>query len=796
MIKNSVGMVLCLMLLLTLSACTSPEEKAAEYIESGNQLLDERDYDRAILEFKNALQINQNLPDAWYGMAKIQERRQNWKEVYQLLLKIQEMAPGHVDSRIMLAQILLASNQLVQALEDANEILEMAPDDARSHSLMAAMQFRLENFKAAEKEIEQALAIDPENNEAILVRSRILIVEKEYTEAVRLLDQTIKQDPKNVSLYLMKIQAYQELGESKKIEGVYLSLIQQFPDGNTYKLALVRHYIGNDDLDNAESVLEQLVQSDSDNVELKLQIVSFTRRYRSLEESVDLAKTFVDANGEEYRYRFLLAALYESSNQGDNARKVYEEIVAKDGLQSDGLEARNKIALISLRAGDREKAEVLVSEVLGQDKNNENGLLLQAGFFIANGEFDDAVVSARTVLRDNPDSVKALGLLGQAYGALGSRELAMEAYTKAFQINKSLPVIANQLANAYVQQRDFAQADKVLQESMASGNRNLGSIALWAQVKLALGEWDKAEQLARELKKVEGQEALSEQLLGVVYQGKEKQDESIEAFKRAHELAPNAVQPIVSLVRTYVVAGKLDEARQFLNSVLAADEENVTAILLLGQLSQAENNVSEAIVHFNKVIEINPELDIGYRSLATLYRNNNDISNEQDAIERGLAAIPDSIILRMGLAFIYERQSEFNNAIAIYEAILELNPELLVAKNNLASLMADHRQDQESLERARQLATEFRSSTIPQFRDTYAWASVMLGTNLEEAVVIFEGIVKDNPEVDVYNFHLGEAYRKKGDSENAMVYLSKAIELSAPGSDVAEKANSSLQQLK
>jgi tetratricopeptide (TPR) repeat protein len=150
----------------------------------------------------------------------------------------------------------------------------------------------------------------------------------------------------------------------------------------------------------------------------------------------------------------------------------------------------------------------------------------------------------------------------------------------------------------------------------------------------------------------------------------------------------------------------------------------------------------------------------------------------------------------MGLAFIYERQSEFNNAIAIYEAILELNPELLVAKNNLASLMADHRQDQESLERARQLATEFRNSAIPQFRDTYAWASVMLGTNLEEAVVILEGIVKDNSEVDVYNFHLGEAYRRKGDSENAMVYLSKAIELSAPGSDVAERANSSLQQLK
>ena len=124
----------------------------------------------------------------------------------------------------------------------------------------------------------------------------------------------------------------------------------------------------------------------------------------------------------------------------------------------------------------------------------------------------------------------------------------------------------------------------MLQESVSRGNRSLDALKLMAQVKVSLGEWERAEQLARQLEKVEGQEALSQQMLGVIYQGKEQQEESIGAFRRAHELAPQSAQPIVSLVQTYARSGKPDEARRFLNSVLSVHEDNAIAYLLLGRV--------------------------------------------------------------------------------------------------------------------------------------------------------------------------------------------------------------------
>ncbi|MCP4764903.1 MAG: hypothetical protein GY875_01385 [Gammaproteobacteria bacterium] len=77
-------------------------------------------------------------------------------------------------------------------------------------------------------------------------------------------------------------------------------------------------------------------------------------------------------------------------------------------------------------------------------------------------------------------------------------------------------------------------------------------------------------------------------------------------------------------------------------------------------------------------------------------------------------------------------------AIELYEASIAAQPDLIVAKNNLASLLTDQRDDQASHDRAREIAAEFRDSKVSMFRDTYAWASVKSGLYHGEAVVLLK----------------------------------------------------------
>ena len=779
-----------------LVACSSPEEKAAAYIENAQDLYQSGKLKKAQIEYRNALQINQNLVDAWYGIAQIHERKEEWRQAYSVLNKIRVLNPTRVEARVKLAQILLASNQLDKALLDAKEILEMASNDARAHALMAAVQYRLENHEGAMREVDKALKIDPLNNEAQLVLARIHISQKNYDQAHEVIDAAIKSNPESVSVYLLKIRTYQETGNKKGIENTYLTLIDRFPNKLSYRHALARFYIDNKDIDKAEKIFSKLIEENPESVDEKIRFVAFTRQHRSEDQSISLLKDYIREDNNESQFKLTLGKLYEQSDRNSEAAATYQSIIDANKLQIDVLEAKNRIALIELRSGNRDRASSLIEEVLASDKNNENALLLRSSLKATDKQFVSAIVDLRTVLRNNPSSIKALSLLAKTYEALGLKELAMDSYLKAYRSNSGIPAAANQLASYYLRNKKISPANKVLEESLARGNHSLKALKLLVQVKLSLQEWDAAEKFARLLEKIEGQEVLSQQMLGLVYLGKQQQDESIEAFRKADELSPSSSNSIVTLTRIYVRGGKLEEARSFLNSVLSVHANNVTAYMMLGQLSLHEKQPEQAEKYFRKAVEIKPEQIIGYLSLARVYLLNKQPDKAEKIIMDGRKAMPENSALGISLASIYETQKDFNKAIGIYEALLEKNPDLIVTRNNLASLLTDHRKDRASLDRARSISVVFKDSQIPYFRDTYAWVLVNSDLQLEQAVSILEGVVKEAGEIPVFHYHLGKAYEKTGDRKKATEQLELAIKQGGKESDFYDDAMSVINSLK
>jgi tetratricopeptide (TPR) repeat protein len=777
---------------IPLTGCSSPEEKAAAHIANADELFANDQLEKARIEYKNALQLNQNLPDAWYGLAQIHERNQQWTKAYGILTKIRDSNPQHMDGRILLAKILLASKQFDQALEDANDILELAPDDARAHSIMAAVQFRLGNIEAAQQSVEHALVLDPGSQEAILVQASMLISKEKYKESLGILDAALQANPDVVAFYLTKLKIYGELGDQPAVEQTYKTLIQKFPENISFRLALVRLHIRNDNIDQAELLLQQIVEENPDKVEEKVRLVDFKNQYRSIDDSIKLVKAYIEQDQTEHQFKFTLGELFLRNNQPDEAIAIYQGIVTEDGLQPNGLKARIQLALIYLQTGKEAESRSLVDEVLAYDKNNEIALLLRARFNLAEARYDEAITNLRTVLRDNPTSMQALGLIGRAHTEMGATNLANESYAKALRVNPANSLIANSLARNLLKSDNSAQADEILLKSIENGNRSVEALLLLVQVKLNLKQWEQADQLAKILDSIEGEEALTQQVLGLVYQSRELQGESIEAFKRAHELEPDAYEPVMAVVQAYLKNDKVDEARAFLHSVVAQNSNNATAHQLLAQLSLHENDLPTAIGHLEQVINADPKLETPYRSLASIYTRDNKLEEAENILQQGLLEMPGNVVLSVDLGLVFERKKDFEKAIELYEAVLQVNPDIIIARNNLASLLTDQREDQVSHDRARQAAATLRNSKVPQFRDTYAWASVRSGLFLAEAVVILEGIVKENETVGAYHYHLGEAYRKSGTTYKARNSLRKAISLEMPGSPVTINAKKSL----
>jgi len=55
-----------------IGACTSPEKAKAQHVARGQALLKDKKFQEAALEFRSALQIDEKLADAHWGLAKDQ----------------------------------------------------------------------------------------------------------------------------------------------------------------------------------------------------------------------------------------------------------------------------------------------------------------------------------------------------------------------------------------------------------------------------------------------------------------------------------------------------------------------------------------------------------------------------------------------------------------------------------------------------------------------------------------------------------------------------------------------------
>jgi Tfp pilus assembly protein PilF len=182
-----------------------------------------------------------------------------------------------------------------------------------------------------------------------------------------------------------------------------------------------------------------------------------------------------------------------------------------------------------------------------------------------------------------------------------------------------------------------------------------------------------------------------------------------------------------------------------------------------------------------------------YIGLASIYSNDNDNEQAVSVLQDGVKANPDDTKLGITLAGYYEKVGNVDDAIKQYESILADKPENLIANNNLASLLSDHRTDEASLTRAKEIADLLKNVNQPVILDTVGWVYFKTG-NFVDAVAVLEKVVAAAPETPVFNYHLGMAHHKAGNSDEARKYLEAALSADSDfkGRDEAEATLKSL----
>jgi tetratricopeptide (TPR) repeat protein len=776
------------------AGCSSPEEQAQEHYERGMELLAKNDSMRASIEFKNALQKKKDLIGAWRGLAKIEEQNRNFSGVAAILRTVAELDPNDTDARLRLARLLVLSNNLDEALEQVEAAEKIAPQNADALAVRAAVELKLNNLDAAVTTARKSLELDPKNAEAVIVLSAERMARNQLQQALNVLDEHADALNDDLGVQLFRLTLYERMNKQVEIESLLRKIAEQHPKELSIRRQLVRYYIDQKRLDDAEQEVRAIAESDPADSEAALDVARFLNSFRGPQAAEEELKSRIQAGGDIFGYQMLLANLYVARDQEDQGVAILERVIKEDAAPNNVLAAKIRLAEINLAAKKLDAASGLVAEILETDARNGDALRLRASIAMEKEQYDPAIADLRQALNDQPKSTELMQGLALAYERKGEIELAEKQYADATKAATFDPAVGLNYV-AFLRRRDgLERAEDVLTEILARAPRNTSVLSTLAEVRLARQNWIGAQEIADKLRGLGADRSTADQILVAALNGQRKYDESIGLLQSTYATTPGSTRPMYGLVNTLVRAGKSDRATAFLQTVLEKDPANADALVLLGSIQLADNQSEKAAQSFKAAIEGDPSSIVGYRALANMQLQQADADAAIATLKTGIGAQPQSGVLRVALASAYEINKDYEAAIKEYESLISEESGSMIVANNLASLLSDHRDDAASLERAYTLAASLRESPVPHFKDTLGWIQYRRG-EYRAAASLLEKAVEALPDLPLARYHLGKTYVALNEPDKATQHLQKGLELAANDAALKQKIETALQEV-
>lgn len=754
------------LVLFAVSACSGSKEEAAnKYLNNGIALFEDENHSKARVQLRNALQIDPKLASAYYYLALISEHEQNWKALFKNLTKVEQLDKTHIDARVKLGYLMLLAKQFDTAIERADGILALDKDNADAYVIKASAFLGKDLYDVAMEYVGKALLFNGDPLEIATVEASILHKQGKSQQALDILTNIIDQEEKDLNLLLLRTEINTDLKDIGAIEADYRYMIKRYPDERAFHLKLVDLLRNSGRAAQAETDLELYLRRYPADTEVRLvmiQLVSINDQPRSDR----LLDSYISADPKNSQLRFFrINRLMAMNNQAD-AMTELNYIVEGEFDDQQTFQATAMKAELKLSLGEENLALQLANTILEQDNHFEQALLVPARYYLVRQDIDAAVNDLRVVLRNNPESENALVMLANAYMNSGSTQLADDTFRKVLDINPGNVQAAVPVIKSLLEKDDTDRSERVIENALERSPDNTILLSILAQIKLSKKDIEGSEKIISRIESTGRNPAFSHYLSGRALQSQGKYQHAIEAYQQALAINPDLNRALESMASSYRRLDKQSELLSYLKDFGERNVENVAVYSVMATLYRQSKDYQSAILALGSGLQRDPTWVQGYSALAGNHMTMGNVDLAIDAYQKGLKAVPDSGLLKMLLASVYEKTHAFDKAILLYEDVLLTNPDHHAVINNLASLLTDQFASSSNIKRAVALTERFADSEHPYFVDTYAWALVKSGLP-EAAEPLFAKATTLAPSVAIFHYHRGIGLKQQGMSVQA-----------------------------
>ncbi len=196
--------LLCLMLLLSLSAALSAQTDAEKVVLLGRSALYFDDYITAIRYFNQAIEARPYFSKAYYYRAYAKFTLEDYHGAETDCSQAINLNPFVTEVYKLRGLCRIHNNDLKGATEDYSRVLTEEPTDQNSLYNRALCFLELKNYEKADSDMNSILMRQPKFGRARLVKAQIALEEKDTTKAMLQIDTLLKDNPKDAAGWAFK----------------------------------------------------------------------------------------------------------------------------------------------------------------------------------------------------------------------------------------------------------------------------------------------------------------------------------------------------------------------------------------------------------------------------------------------------------------------------------------------------------------------------------------------------------------------------------------------------------------
>ncbi len=698
------------------------------------------DFEQAEAVAGEALELEPKSVPAMTGMALIHALQRDYGTAHQWLDRALEADPQSAEAWSLLGQVELEQGNAAKAEQALSKAIELRTHPSIEYAKRALARAQLDKFEEASSDLAVLQKAGLGSNPFVKYVAGVnLFRQKKYEEAAQAFEAS-KKGSKDAYLpreyYLAS--AYLALGRTEQARSQAELISSIAPNSPMTKRLFGAVQISQSELEGATSYLKQAVESSpGDPVLLRMlgyvslllgqsanavgyyeKALELDPNSESTTNSLELARLIAGQKLDEQttstvgsasggsdpftREFFKALALFRDGDLPGALR----EAKALSEKYPDNVEPLKLMAACHLAANQWEQARQYLDQALKIKPDDASAVKNLARLDVMDGDPAKARGLLEGLIKAHPTDTDAQVLLARVVESMEGPAPAITALEQALERNPEALAVRSELARLYVQS---GQPQRVIELTRELTDKDIARqpslLEKRGKALLATGDADAAMREFKRLlelfpKSAPAHFAYSESLAVAG-----KRIEATAELKRAVELNPSYLPARVGQVRLKVFDNDLEGAKQALAALRKEFGDAREVLDVEGWFALGTGDYATAAARYGELFEGRPSSGLLVLYARALWGQ----QKYDEAISRMESWLKDrrgDVAVEMQLADSYLARERSADARAIYKQVIEIQPDNVVALNNLAWLGRDddHAQSVRYAEKALNLA--------------------------------------------------------------------------------------------